>query len=218
MWGKNPDMIIENEILPASYEMVKYACLNFHYAKSIPRGKLVSFAIFEEKNFVGVFVFSMGANNNIGRPFNLLQGEVIELTRIALQKHKNPVTYYLSRCIKLIKKNSPSVKMIVSYSDFEYQGHLGKIYQAGNWIYLGVIKGDDRQYFYKGKWTHERTITSLSLEERQKLRAILPTRKNSDKFKYIFPMTKALQKEWRKVGKPYPKELDGKGSFNAEKI
>lgn len=200
-------MIVENEILPASYEMIKYACKNYHYSASIPRGKLMGFSIFEEKNFVGVFVFSMGANNNIAEPFKLLQGEVIELTRIALKKHKNPVTFYLSRCIKLIKKFSPSVKMIVSYSDIDYQNHVGKIYQANNWLYLGVIKGDDRQYFYKGKWTHERTLTSFPADKRNILRKVLPSRKNSDKFKYIFPMTKNLFREWRKKSKPYPKNI-----------
>lgn len=198
-------MIVDNDIRAATNEMTEFACVNFHYAKSVPAGRKMSFAIFEEKNFAGVIIFSCGANNNIGKSFNLRQGECIELTRVALTNHKNPVTYYLSRCIKLIKIHSPSVKMIVSYADFERQHHLGKIYQANNWIYLGIVRNHDAQYFYKGKWTHTRTIQNFSPAERYRLKQTLPQRKNSDKFKYIYPMTKALMKEWRKKGLPYPK-------------
>ena len=200
-------MIVDNDIKPATNEMIEFACVNFHYAKSVPAGRKMSFAIFEEQKFIGVIIFSCGANNNIGKPFNLRQGECIELTRVALANHKNPVTYYLSRCIKLIKIHSPAVKMIVSYADFENQHHLGKIYQANNWIYLGVIRNSDTQYFYKGKWTHVRTIQGYPPIQRAMLKKTLPQRKNSDKFKYIYPMTKTLMKEWRKKGNPYPKIL-----------
>ena len=203
-------MIVKNEIKPATYDMVKYACLNYHYAETVPRSTMMSFAIFEEQKFIGVFVFSLGSNNHIARPFGLKQGEVIELTRIALRPHKNPVTYYLSRCIKLIKKNSPSVKMIVSYSDIDRQKHVGKIYQANNWLFMGTIHNHDKKFFYRGKWRHERTLNDLPPEIRQKMKDNLPCQSNSDKFKYIFPMTKKLMKHWRKFSKPYPHSVADK--------
>ena len=193
-------MIVNNRIVPATNEMIKFSCLNFHYSKSIPCGRKMAFAIFEEEIFTGVIIYSTGANNNIAKPFNLKQGEVIELTRVALKTHKNPVTYYLSKTINLIKQLSPKVQIIVSYADIDHQKHFGKIYQANNWLYLGVSETSDKQYYFKGKWTHQRTLNNYSHEFMSKL----PVRKNSNKHKYIFCMNKKLRKENIKLSKPYP--------------
>lgn len=198
-------MIIANRIVPATSKMIEYACKNFHYSKSIPCGRKMAFAIFEESVFTGVIIYSTGANNNIAKPFGMEQGQVIELTRVALKSHKNPVTYYLSRTINIIKQKSPRVQIIVSYADKDHQGHLGKIYQANNWIYLGVSHTSDKQYFYKGKWMHQRTLNSYSKEKRAHLEKTLPSRENSDKYKYIFCMNKKIRRQYIKAAKPYPK-------------
>ena len=200
-------MIIENKILPATNKMINFACLNFHYAKSVPCGRKMAFAIFEQNEFIGVIIYSTGANNNIAKPFKLHQGEVIELTRVALKSHINPVTYYLSKTIDIIKNKSPKVQIIVSYADKDHQHHLGKIYQANNWLYLGISKTNDKQYFYKGKWTHERSINSYEKEKRDYLKSCLPSRDNSDKYKYIYCMTKKLRRQYLKICKEYPKDL-----------
>lgn len=197
--------MIENKIVPASNEMIKYSCLNYHYAKSVPVGRKMAFAIFEEEIFKGVIIYSTGANNNIAKPFGMKQGEVIELTRVALQHHKNFVSYYLAQTLKIIKEKSPRVEIIVSYADMDHQKHSGKIYQANNWIYLGVSKTADYQYYYKGKWTHQRTITAKSTAEKEHLMKTLEKRENSDKHKYIYCMNKKLRKQYNKVALEYPK-------------
>ena len=198
-------MIVDNDIVPATNQMVKYACLNYHYSKSIPAGRKMPFAIFEEDKFIGVIIYSTGANNNIAKPFGLRQGQVVELTRIALTTHKNPVTYYLSKTLKLLSVHSPSVQIIISYADIDHQGHAGKIYQANNWLYLGISKTTDTQYFYKGKWTHERSINAYPEPKRSKLKAILPKRSNSNKHKYIYCLDKKLRKKYQQHAKEYPK-------------
>ena len=201
-------MIVENKILPASNKMIEFACKNFHYSKSVPCGRKMAFAIFEESHFTGVIIYSTGSNNNIAKPFNMKQGQVIELTRVALKTHKNPVSYYLSKTIYIIIKESPKVQIIVSYADKDNQGHLGKIYQANNWIYLGISKTSDKQYFYNNKWTHERTINAYTKAKREYLKRTLPSRENSDKYKYIYCMNKKLRREYVKYKKEYPRALD----------
>ena len=62
----------------ASAKAVKYACMNFHYAKAVP-GVGYAFSVFNEKNeWCGVVCFGVGATNNIGRPFKLNNGISIE--------------------------------------------------------------------------------------------------------------------------------------------
>lgn len=199
-------MIVENDIVAANNKMIEYACKYFHYSESVPCGRKMAFSIFEEKQFIGVIIYSTGANNNIAKPFNMQQGEVIELTRIALKTHQNPVSYYLAKTLKTIKEESPRVKIIVSYADMDHQKHHGGIYQATNWIYLGVSKTSDTQYYYKGKWTHERTINAYDEKTRNHLKSTLQKRDNSDKHKYIFVMDKKLRKQYQKLSKEYPKK------------
>ena len=53
----------------ASYKAIKYACLNFHYAKSVPVNT-IGFSVFNSKNeWSGVVLYGTGANNNIANTY-----------------------------------------------------------------------------------------------------------------------------------------------------
>lgn len=201
--------MIENKIQIATNDMIDYACRNFHYSKSVPCGRKIAYSVFEEGRFIGVIIYSLGANNNLAKSFGMVQGEVVELTRVALSKHKNPVSRYVAITLKLLKKQCKTIKIVVSYADKENQGHIGGIYQAGNWIYLGLSKCSDFQYFYKGKWTHQRSINAIGETNKQLekyLLKTLPKRKNSDKYKYIYCFDKEIDVKYRKISRRYPKK------------
>ena len=138
-----------------SHEAAKYACEHWHYSKCVPSGKLIKVGAWEDGNFIGVVLFSRGANNNIGKPYNLTQTQCCELTRVALNKHISPVTQIISFAISFLKRINTGLKLVISYADTN-QGHLGIIYQAGNWLYCGLT---DRQtaYWLKGRWVHSKT-------------------------------------------------------------
>ena len=112
------------------YKAAKYAVEHWHYSKSLSASKNVFVGVWENSKFIGVVGFGRGANNQIAKPYGLEQTEVCELTRVALTKHVNPVTRILAIAIKLLKKQSPTLKLIVSYADPQ-QNHYGGIYQGG---------------------------------------------------------------------------------------
>ena len=207
LWGI---IMITHKIIVANNDMINYACKNFHYSKSVPCGRKVAYAIFEENKFIGVIIYSLGANNNLAKSFNMVQGEVIELTRIALCNHKNNVSRYISLTLKMLKKQCKTVKIVVSYADKENQNHNGAIYQASNWIYLGLMKCSDKQFFYNGHWTHQKTFNNMAKRKGKEfvenLKSRLPQRKNSDKHKYIYVFDDNLKREYSKISKKYPKK------------
>ena len=88
-----------------SYEASKYAVLNYHYSKAMPSGKLVRFGVWEDKEFIGSVLFGSGANPNMSKVVNLTPYEVCELVRVALNKHKNPVSKIVSFCMKKLRKD-----------------------------------------------------------------------------------------------------------------
>lgn len=58
----------------ASFQAIKYACLNFHYAKAVPQSRL-GYSVFNNGDeWCGVVLFSNGANQHIASSFNLVQG------------------------------------------------------------------------------------------------------------------------------------------------
>ena len=133
--------------------------MRWHYSRQMPVGKLVTLGVWEHEKFVGVVIFGRGSNNNIARPFHMSQRQVCELIRIALTDHETTVTRIVSIALKILRRRSPGLRIVVSYAD-PAQGHHGGIYQGGNWAYLGAIKISPPPFMVLGKVVHARTISS----------------------------------------------------------
>lgn len=119
-----------------TYEAAKYACEKWHYSKTIPINKTVKIGVWENAKFIGAVIFSCGPSPNIYKTFGLKPTEGAELSRVALTKHKTPVTRIIAIALRMLRKKCPKLKLVVSYAD-QAQNHKGVIYKAGNWIYLG---------------------------------------------------------------------------------
>lgn len=194
-------------IKKANAKAISFACKNFHYAKSVPCVQYGYNVYNEQDEWCGVICYGGGANNNLSKSFGYVPGEVLELERVALNGKQEHTSQAVAMSLKKLHEENPLVKIVVSYADHR-QHHIGTIYQATNWIYLGKSITSDTQYYYKGKWTHERTINAKPKELRDKLKATLPKRENSNKFKYVFVFNKRLRKKYLKLALPYPKDKD----------
>ena len=198
----------------ASSKAVKYACLNFHYAKVVPVVG-IAFSVFNEKGeWCGVITFGYGASANMGKPYKLNHGQYLELTRMALNSKQESTSKAMSIAIRLIKKNCPTVKLLISYAD-KGQNHKGIIYQATNWYLVDESESSGFEVWYKGKWVHDRGPNTLPKEQRKKL----TYRKKSGKYKYLFPIDRSLVDMCNKLSKPYPKkETPTSGATLSEEV
>jgi hypothetical protein len=184
----------------ASYKAIKYACLNFHYAKAIPINTF-GYSVFNDNNeWCGVALFGTGASPQIGKQYNLSQGQVIEFVRMALNGKQYKTSKVLGKSIKLIKKDLPLVKLIVSYADQE-QGHNGIIYQATNWYYLGEVKSPP---IIEGK--HNKSMGGSIGAARKILGREPNVYLPKPKHKYLYPLDKSLIPLCKSLSKPYPKQ------------
>lgn len=198
-------------IAPVNFEASKFACENFHYSQKIPPSKLVRYGVWENGLFIGVIIYGDSTNFNIGSPYGLDYTEICELERVALTKHKHPVTQIISKSLKLLHKNNPNLQLVVSYADAN-QNHLGIIYQAGNWIYEGksparylyVINGEE----IHGRTVHDRYGKTDLKWIRENIDASAHTKKIKKKHKYLYPLTKQARKRFTHLAKPYPKSIE----------
>lgn len=193
----------------ASNKAIKFACLNFHYAKAVPTYS-IGYAVFNNYNeWCGVVLFGGGASVNMPTKFNLKNGQYLELNRMALNGKQSSTSKVLSIAIKLIKKECPTVKMLFSYAD-KGQNHNGIIYQATNWIYIENIESSGTEYFLDGTWKHDRGRYNWAVDFKK-----LPKRKKAGKHKYVYPLDKSLLEICNKLKKPYPKNLSDKVESNS---
>ena len=183
----------------ASYKAIKYACMKFHYAKSVPTYS-IGYSVFENNKWCGVVLFGGGASVNMPYKFNLTNGQYLELNRMALNSNQSSTSKVLSIAIKLVKKECPTVKMLFSYAD-KGQSHRGVIYQATNWIYIEDIASSGTEYLLNGIWKHDRGRYNWGVDFKK-----LPKRKKSGKHKYIYPLDKSLIPLCQSLAKPYPKQ------------
>jgi hypothetical protein len=191
----------------ASHEAAKFACVNWHYSKCIPKSKLVKIGVWEDSKFIGVVIFSPGATPNLGSPYGLSQDRCVELTRVALTQHKSEVTRIIKVALIFLKKHSPLLKLVVSFADQD-QNHVGGIYQAGNWVYNG-IGSKAKFYLINGKKTHPRTIGSAgyvqNLDGAKKIDRNAQVILCQGKHRYLMPLDKEMKKQIEPLAKPYPK-------------
>lgn len=195
-----------------SHTAAKYAVEHWHYSRALPAGKLVKIGVWEGGAFIGCILYSRGANARIGRPYGLAQIEVCELTRIALREHQTPVSRLVAISLKLLKRQCPDLRLVVSYADAN-QGHLGGVYQAGNWIYVGEVARGEVGIRLHGRLRHRRSIGSrYGRTEIAWLREhVDPYAKivyGQPKYKYLYPLNATMREQIASLAKPYPKHAD----------
>lgn len=189
----------------ATHAAAKHACEKWHYSGCLPVGKTVKVGAWEGGKFIGVVIFSRGANYNMGKPYGLTQEQCIELVRVALRNHSVPVSRIMRLSQAFLHKSNPKIRLIVSYADPE-QGHHGGIYQACNWIYKGLSSSAIKVWF-NGKWSHKKTVDDAGVDQRN-----LRKKKVQGKHTYLMPLDKEMREHIMPMAKPYPKRGTGANS------
>jgi hypothetical protein len=206
----------------ATHAAAKYACENWHYSKSVPVPPLVKVGAWENGKFIGVVMFSRGASSNLLKLYGLQQDDGCELTRIALTSHTAPVSRIARLAIEFLKRNSPSLRLIVSFADPQY-GHHGGIYQAGNWLYVGDT-APGAEYWHKGNRLHSRQVSEKgwNIQQGVKRKTVKPSEcvvvKTSGKHRYLMPLDAEMRAQIAPLAKPYPKRAKDQASSNPDDL
>lgn len=139
--GRAKDIVVK--VIPSKIanEFVK----KHHYSgKVVPNSKL-HFGVFLDNKLHGVM--SYGSSINKKGTINLVRGtkwnEFIELNRMAFDDvlPRNSESRAISQSIKLIKKNAPHIKWIISFADGCQCGD-GTIYRASNFVLTDIRKNE----------------------------------------------------------------------------
>lgn len=186
-----------------SHAAAKYAVEHWHYSRKMPAGKRVQIGVWEGGRFIGVVVFGTGACPQIACPFGLDRLEVAELVRVALREHFTPVSRIISVALRLLRQQSPGLRLVVSYADPK-QGHYGGIYQASGWYYLGT---SGAHWTVKG--LHNRLFGTSKTRARRRFGQAVCFDEEEPKYKYACTLDQTLRPMLETMSKPYPKRAGG---------
>ncbi len=195
----------------ATHKAALLACQRWHYTRSLPPPPMVHVGVWEGGKFIGVVLFSRGASASLLSPWGLAQTEGCELTRIALAQHEAPVSRIVALAIRFLRKSNPGLRLIVSFAD-PSQGHVGGIYQAGNWLYTGQ-SDPGAKYIERatGREWHARMVSKTGQKRVfGKMRSVVNAADcdkivTPGKHRYLMPLDDQMKQRLGAVSKPYPR-------------
>lgn len=178
-------------VAKSNKKATEFACKRWHYTGTSGVIHLSYNVYNNDDEWCGCIIYAFGANPHIASTYNYNNGEVMELTRMCLNGKQEYTSQALGLTLKQIKKDLPQLKLLVSYAD-KGQGHKGTIYKATNWYLVEDIESSGQDYFYKGKWTHARSIAAGN-------KTGLQFRNKPGKYKFLYPLDKKARKLCEKL-------------------
>jgi len=113
--------------------------------------------------------------------------------------------------MKLLKRQSPNLRLVVSFADPE-QNHCGGIYQASGWIYAGKSMAVE-EYLIRGKRWHGRSLRSAkpkNMTSKQFAKSLDKDAQvimGSSKHRYLMPLDDEMRARIAPLAQSYPKRV-----------
>ncbi len=158
------------KVIPAS--IANPFIKKMHYSGKTVNNSCLHMGVFYKGKLHGVMSFgpSLDKSKIIGLVEGTKWNEFLELNRMAFDDvlPRNSESRALSIAFKLIKKNAPHIKWIVSFADGTQCGD-GTIYRASGFV-LTMIKENNGIFILpNGKTIHQMTIQSAPMQPRPEL-------------------------------------------------
>lgn len=143
-----------------------------HYSGKIVNNSSIHFGAFLDGDLHGVM--SYGPSLDKAKIMGLVQGtkwnEFLELNRMAFDDYlpKNSESYCIAQSIRMIKKNAPQIKWIISFADGCSCGD-GTIYRASNFVLTAIKPNYNLVKLPNGEKIHKMTLESNPTSPRPEL-------------------------------------------------
>lgn len=161
---------IEVKVIPSSIAtpfMKKH-----HYSGKVVNNSCLHFGVFLDNKLHGVM--SYGPSLDKSKMLNLVDGtgwnEFLELNRMAFDDvlPRNSESRAIAMSIRLIRKNAPQIKWIVSFADGCSCGD-GTIYRASNFVLTDIKPNYNLVLLPSGEKIHKMTLESNPTTPRKEL-------------------------------------------------
>lgn len=143
-----------------------------HYSKKAVNNSCLHFGAFLDGNLHGVL--SYGPSLDKSKIITLAAGtgwnNFMELNRMAFDDYlpRNSESYCIGKSIRMIRKNAPQIKWIISFADGCSCGD-GTIYRASNFVLTGIKKNSNLCMLPTGEKVHKMALEGNPTAPRKEL-------------------------------------------------
>lgn len=211
-------------------DTVRKICKEKHYLHRVP-SIIASYGLYRGDLLLGIVTFGIPPSPQLMK----ICGEdykksVLELNRLWCydESPKNSESFLISQGIKMLKKDKPDIKILISFADTR-EGHLGYIYQASNWYFTGYSIPGGGSIVINGKEFHPKNLNNkYGTSDLNKLKEILKTenihyRPRSKKCRYVYFIGEKKENQKLKelckyqIQDSYPKEIPAEKEYKTKK-
>jgi hypothetical protein len=166
--GRAKEIIVKVIPSKVANEFVK----KWHYSGKVVNNSKLHFGAFLDDKLHGVMSFGSPLDKSKVLPLvqPCLWNEMLELNRMAFDDYlpKNSESRCFSIAVKLIKKNAPQIKWILSFSDGTQCGD-GTIYRASGFVLSNIVTNKNTCQLPSGDVIHKMTLESNPTQIRSEL-------------------------------------------------
>jgi len=191
--------LIDYEVKQIPFTLAKgYIHIN-HYSHGSHNGASPCIGLYDGENLIGCMMFATPCSEAVrasvfGKEY---KDHVTELHRLHILDctPKNTESWFISRCLKLLKQIKPQIWAVLSFSD-KTEGHEGIIYKATNAYRLGST-GKSTFYLDKeGRLRHPRQYgVNITKEIAKEKEWVSIKRGTKNRYLYLLPNSKKHKKE-----------------------
>jgi len=197
-------------VQPISRKSALPMIIDRHYMHKIPPMS-AAFGLLYNENLIGVVTYGVSASMTLRRGVCGTEEaqNVFELTRLWTEDFspKNAESYLIGQSLKMLKK-----EIIVTFAEIS-AGHVGTIYQASNFIYVG-LSAKRTDWKVKGK-EHLHSATIADEFRGLKNRSALMREKYGDDF-YLLPRSRKHKYIYFNAKKKRRRELISKLKYQVQ--
>lgn len=183
---------------------------NKHYSKSCHNGPSPCYGLFSSGNLIGVLCFATPCSENVRSSIFGTEYKdcVTELHRLFVEDSylgkltpKGTESWFISRCLKLLKKDKPQIWAVITFAD-STEGHTGVIYKATNAKFCGMTSKATFYLDKEGRLRHPRQNgVNISLDEAI-IRGWKPVKRFAkSRYLYLLPDSKGHKKRLERLCK-----------------
>ncbi len=191
--------MIDYQIKQIPFALAKEYIHKYHYSRGSHNGASPCFGLYDNDNLIGCMMFATPCSEAVrasvfGKEY---KNHVTELHRLHILDctPKNTESWFISRCLKLLKQIKPQIWAVLSFSDMT-EGHEGIIYKATNAYRLGAT-GKSKFYIdQEGRLRHPRQCgVNITTEAARQLGWEPVMREAKNRYLWLLPDNKKHKRE-----------------------
>ena len=186
------------DCLPAKEYIIKN-----HYSHGCHNRPSPCYGLYDGDSLIGVLMFATPCSERVRSSVfgEHYKNTVTELHRLHILDvtPKNTESWFISKCLKLLKKDKPQIKAVLSFADTT-EGHSGVIYRATNAYFLGATGKSTFFLDTEGRLRHPRQCGhNVSVEEGCKMGWTPIQRESKNRYLWILGDSKKETKHLKEI-------------------